>query len=199
MALPNNLNFLQSITAEAREQLVSKGVHVILFAIERQSGALTLNTGNNLLKGWPIGSLSGSGDNSDSEEYGDQLSGGIYKTFIGGGIDPGDITLSSYFDVDVGKPDIQPIVNSRVITPQFVLMLAIPSSTASSLDVVWSGGVNWSGGGNINGELGKSVKSELKFKVTGEPKVGLSKNGTIPYTYYTAGGSGSGGDGDTTG
>ncbi len=183
MPEPEN-TIISQITDEAYEALVAKGVHVLLFPLVKESTGIKADTAKNLLKGWPIGSFTGSGETADSEEYQDQLIGGIYKTFISGGLDPGDINLKTYFNPDVGKPDIAPVKHSRTITPQFVLMLATTCDEPEQLEVWWSGGVNYLGGGGINGDYGKVIGSELKFKVSGAVKVGKTNNGKIPKSLY---------------
>jgi len=51
-------------------------------------------------------------------------------------------------------------------------------------------GVNYGGGMDIKGTLGKTVGSSLKFEITGEPKIGYGVVGTFPMTDYTAGATG---------
>ncbi|MCL2710771.1 MAG: hypothetical protein FWE95_07810 [Planctomycetaceae bacterium] len=169
------------------EALVSKGIHAILFPLKRgTNGAIELDKSKNLLHGYPIGGFDSTGDTVESEEFQDQLMGGNFKNFIGGAIDAGEITFNAYFAPTKGKPKIEGVVNSMVIVPQFVLSLA-RKKNETTLEGFFTAGVNYGGGNDIKGELGKALKTSLKFKITGEPKVGYDEVGEIPMSDYTAG------------
>jgi hypothetical protein len=110
----------------------------------------------------------------------------MHKQKIAGAIDPGDITFDAYFDPNFGKPEIEGVVNSMVFTPQFVLYLARKKS-ATKLEGFFSAGVNYAGGNDIQGDLGKSMRTTLKFAITGEPKYGYANVGEIDMALYKAG------------
>jgi hypothetical protein len=181
--MPTENQIITQVANEAFEALVAKGLHAMLFPLKRQGANIVTDTSVNLLKGYPIGSINSSGDSADSEEFQDQLRGGMYKTKIGGAVDPGDITFKAYFAPTMGKPKIEGIVNSMVFTPQFLLILARKQSD-TELQGVFSAGVNYAGGNDIQGEYGKVVGSSLKFQITGEPKVGYNEVGTFPMSLY---------------
>ena len=175
------------LSEDAFEALVSKGIRVILYPIKRQSdGSLEVDKSKNILYGYPVGGFNTSGESVDSQEFQDQLRGGMYKSKIGGQIDPGEITFDAYFDPTHGKPDIEGIVNSMSITPQFVLALARKKSE-TMLEGFFAAGVNYAGGFDIKGDLGKTIGSSLKFAITGEPQFGYDFVGEMPMSMYTAG------------
>jgi hypothetical protein len=74
-------------------------------------------------------------------------------------------------------------INSTVITPQFMLILAKKKSD-TVLEAFFAAGVNYSGGNDLKGDYGKIIGSSLKFKISGEPKVGFAACGEIPMTWY---------------
>jgi len=180
-----NLNFTQ-IANEAFEALVSKGIHAILFPLVRGSNGIEVDKTRNLLYGYPVGNINGSGENVESEEFQDQIRGGNYKQKIGGVIDPGDITFDAYYDPNKGKPAIEGVVNSMAFTPQFILALARKKSP-TTLDGFFLAGVNYAGGNELKGDLGKAFKTSLKFAISGEPKTGYAQVGEIPMSDYLAG------------
>jgi len=174
--------FMTQIASERFEALVSKGIHAILFAVTRDG----IDKTKNLLHGYPVGGFNTSGETIEMEEFQDQIRGGMSKTFIAGQTDPGDITFDAYFSPEKGKPDIEGVVNSMVLTPQFILTLARKKSD-TTLEGFFSAGVNYSGGNEIKGDLGKAMKTSLKFKITGETLVGYAKVGDIAMSLYEAG------------
>jgi hypothetical protein len=169
------------IASERFEALVAKGIHAILFRVTRSG----IDSTKNLLYGYPIGGFNTSGDSVDSEEFQDQTRGGMYKNFVGGAIDPGDITFTAYFAPDMGKPDIEGVTNSRSLTPQFVLTLATKKDD-DTLEGFFSAGVNYAGGNEIKGDFGKFIGSSMKFKITGKPSVGYEEVGDIDMALYEA-------------
>lgn len=181
MPEPEFTTVATQIASERFEALVSKGIHAMLFPVTRDG----LDKSKNLLYGYPVGGFNTSGETVDQEEFQDQTRGGDYKTFIPGATDPGDITFNTYFDQNKGKPPIEGVVNSTVMTPQFVLVLARKQS-ATQLQGFFTAGVNYSGGNDIKGDYGKVIGSSLKFKITGKPYYG-PEVGTIPMSEYTAG------------
>jgi hypothetical protein len=50
------------------------------------------------------------------------------------------------------------------------------------------GGVNYLGGSDIKGDLGKSIRSSLRFEFTGKVQYGYDEVGDIPMALYNAGG-----------
>jgi hypothetical protein len=173
--------FVDTIESNATTALVSKGIYAMLYKMVKNGALFTPNVTKNYLFGYTIGGINGSGDTVSSEEYQDQLLGGTNKTFVPGAIDPGEITLTTYFDPQKGVPDVDPVRHSYIITPQFLLILAVLDSKATpkSLRPFWTGGVNYNGGNDLKGELGKVIGSSLKFKVTGKQKVGFRANGAL--------------------
>jgi hypothetical protein len=188
MSIPPPDVFTQ-ITSEGFEALVSKGIHVLLFRVHRVGGVIQTDKSVNLLCGYPVGGFNTSGESVDSEDFQDQIRGGMHKTKVGGAIDPGDITFNAYFDPNRGKPEIEGVVNSMSITPQFVLALARKKSS-TQLQGFFAAGVNYAGGMDIKGDYGKIIGSSLKFAITGEPKFGHDAVGTFPMSDYTAGATG---------
>ncbi|GHT28041.1 hypothetical protein FACS18942_08080 [Planctomycetales bacterium] len=79
-----------------------------------------------------------------------------------------------------------------MFTPQFILMLGIyPADTPlgtvpATLDGFFAAGCNYAGGGDIKGDYGKVIGSSLKFKLTGQVKIGTAEVGSIDYQLYTA-------------
>ena len=177
------------IADEGFEALVSKGIHVLLFPMRRVDGKIQVDTSKNLLYGYPVGGFNTSGETVEQEEFHDQLRGGANKMFIAGTTDPGDITFNAYFDPNMGKPKIEGVVNSMVVTPQFALALARKKSD-SMLEGFLCGGVNYLGGYDIKGDLGKKIGSSLKFKFTGTVLYGYEKVGDIAMSLYRAGATG---------
>jgi len=171
---------MTQIEDERIEALVSKGIHAMLFRMTR-SGT---DTSRNLLYGYPVGGFNTSGESVDQEEFQDQLAGGMHKTFIGGAVDPGDITFNAMFVPEMGMPEIEGVVNSMSMTPQFTLVLARKKSD-TVLEGFFSAGVNYAGGNDIKGDYGKVIGTSLKFKITGKPQVGYAKVGDIPMSLYT--------------
>ncbi|MDR1270633.1 MAG: hypothetical protein LBK82_14015 [Planctomycetaceae bacterium] len=166
------------------EALVSKGIYALLFPMINDGEGIKADISNNVLNGYPVGGITSGGDSADSEEFQDQLMGGEFKTFIGGAIDPGDVTFNTYFSVEKGRPQISGVRNSRVITPQFILILAIQSETDGKLQGFFAAGVNYSGGNDIKGDYGKIIGSSLKFKITGSVKAGATAVGLIDKELY---------------
>ena len=177
---------MTQIEGESFEALVSKGIHAILFPLKRVGLNVTTDKSKNLLYGYPVGGFNTSGENVDQEEFQDQIRGGDYKTFLPGATDPGDITFNTYFAPTLGKPDIAGVVNSMVITPQFILALARKQSD-TVLQGFFLAGVNYAGGNEIKGDYGKAIGSSLKFKISGKPTVGYDEVGTFPMSLYEAG------------
>ena len=165
---------------ERFETFVSKGIYALLFPVTRDG----VDTTKNLLYGYPVGSFNMSGETVEMEDFQDQIRGGMNKTFIAGQTDPGDITFDAYFTPEMGKPPIEGVVNSMVFTPQFILTLA-RKKDATTLEGFFSAGVNYAGGNEIKGDLGKAMKTSLKFKITGETLVGYDKVGDIDMSLYT--------------
>jgi hypothetical protein len=174
------------ITDEGFEALVSKGIHALLFPVHRVGSNFQADTSVNLLHGYPIGNFTKGEESTDQEEIQDQIRGGDYKIFVPGATDPGDLTFNAYFPPAKGKPDVEGAVNSLVITPQFVVMLARRQS-ATTLHGFLVAGVNYSGGVDIQGNYGNVIGTSLKFKLSGKPIYGFDKVGTIPMSLYNAG------------
>ncbi|MCL2710277.1 MAG: hypothetical protein FWE95_05300 [Planctomycetaceae bacterium] len=174
--------FMTQLASERFEALVSKGIHAILFPVKKTG----VDSTKNLLYGYPIGTFNTSGETVEMEDFQDQIRGGMCKTSIAGQTDPGDITFDAYFTPDMGKPKIEGVVNSMVTTPQFILTLARKKSS-TKLEGFFSAGVNYSGGNEIKGDLGKAMKTSLKFKITGESLVGYDEVGEIDMSLYEAG------------
>jgi hypothetical protein len=178
-ALPSTLdNFIKPTTA-----MVSKGIHALLFKIGADEQP---DITKNILYGYTVGGITSGGDTVDSEEFQDQLAGGTNKTFIAGAIDPGDFTINTYLNPTKGKPKIDAVKDSLVITPQFMLILATTGGTSGALKGFWAAGVNYNGGNEIKGDYGKIIGSSLKFKASGEVKVGFTEVGLIPMALYEA-------------
>ena len=182
---PPTPEILTQIANEGFEALVAKGIHAMLFRIERQGTGYRTDTTKNLLYGYPIGNFTKGEESVESEEFQDQIRGGSYKNHVAGAIDAGDITFNAYFDVNVGKPDIEGVVNSTVFTPQFALILARKKSD-TMLEGFFSAGVNYLGGNDIKGDYGKVIATSLKFKISGKPTYG-KKVGEIAMSLYRAG------------
>jgi hypothetical protein len=180
ITLPSTLTDLQKVTTA----MVSKGIYAILLKLKTSGEA---DTSRNILNGYTIGSITSGGDTVTSEEFQDQLLGGTNKTFISGAIDPGDFTISTYFNPDKPKPEIDPVVNSIVTTPQFILILATTGGAEGALKGFWAGGVNYNGGQEIKGEYAKIIGSSFKFKASGEVKVGFAAVGELSMALYSAG------------
>ena len=173
--------FMTQLASERFEALVSKGIHAILFPVTKTG----VNTTKNLLYGYPVGSFTSSGETVEMEDFQDQIRGGMSKTFIAGQADQGDISFEAYFSPEMGKPKIEGVVNSMVVTPQFILTLARKKSD-TTLEGFFSAGVNYAGGNDIKGDLGKAMKTSLKFKITGEVLVGYEEVGEIAMSLYNA-------------
>jgi hypothetical protein len=170
---------------DVTEAMVSKGIHMLLFKLQADGKP---DTSKNILYGVSMGSISSSGETVDSEELQDQLIGGNYKAFLSGAIDPGDFTLNTNYTPKMGKLEINPVVDSFVIAPQFLLILATTNSAddKGNLKGFWASAVNYNGGREIKGDIGKIIGSSLKFKASGEPKVGFDEVGSIPKSLYNA-------------
>ena len=167
----------------AFKALVSKGIYALLFPLKEVNGEIIVDTSENLLNGYPVGGFTGSGETVDSEEFQDQLMGGVYKNFVSGAVDPGDIGFTTYFTPAKGKPDLAKVVNSQVFTPQFLLILAV-NQDDNTLQGFFSGGVNYAGGNDLKADYGKIISSSFKFKITGEPNWGFAKCGSFPKSMY---------------
>jgi hypothetical protein len=158
--------------------------------MEKVGADIKIDSTKNILNGYPVGTFNSGGESVDSEEFQDQLSGGNYKAFLGGAIDGGDITFNTYFEPSKGKPNIPGIVKSKIITPQFTLILAIVNTIQAgtgdilTLQPFYASGVNYSGGAELKGDLGKAIGSSLKFKISGEPIMGTTDLDPIAYSYY---------------
>lgn len=184
MSTINAEEIIDQIAESSFEGLVSKGVLMMLFPMLRNGSGLQADTSENLLNGYKVGGFSGSGDSVDSEELQDQLMGGEYKAFISGAIDAGDFSITTAFNPDKGRLKITPIRHSRVVSPQFVLLLATTSEDKDKLDVWMIAGVNYLGGREIKGDFGKVIGSSIKFKMTGKPKIGTTECGQIAIDLY---------------
>lgn len=186
--MPDNDTFtgvLDEVQNKAFKALVSKGIHALLFPMkEDDDGNIVCDISLNLLKGYPVGGFSGSGDTADSEEFQDQLMGGAYKNFVPGAVDPGDISFNTYFTPGKAKPNLATVKNSMVFTPQFMLALATETNDPETLQGFFAAGVNYQSGSDLKGDYGKIIGSSLKFKITGEPKWGFAEVGTIAKTLY---------------
>jgi hypothetical protein len=165
------------------ELLIAKGIHAILYRMRRDG---TPDKTKNLLHGYPVGNIKVDDQAVDSEEFQDQLRGGMYKTSVGGAIKPGNVTFDTYFAPSKGKPPIEGVENSMAITPQFLLVLA-RKKDADTLEGFYASGVNFGGGLGLDGTYGKAVKSGMKFDGTGKPLIGYDEVGEISMTDYTAG------------
>jgi hypothetical protein len=166
---------IDKLTEQAFQALVSKGIYALLFATKYDTASkkIVADTSKNILYGYKVGGFNTSGDSADSEEFQDQLSGGFFKSFIGGAIDGGDFSFNSYFAPDKPKPKITGIVRSTVITPQFILILAIEHEDEDKLQGFFASGINYLGGNDIKGDLGKAIGSSMKFKISGKPLWGF--------------------------
>jgi hypothetical protein len=182
MAEINTLDLIDVEGENAFEGLIAKGVLMMLFQMVRDGSDILCDTSENLLNGYKLGGFNSSGETVDSEELQDQLSG-VYKAFISGSIDPGDFTINATFDPDKGPIKLVPMRHSRVVTPQFVLLLATTCNEADKLDVWMLAGVNYLGGREIKGDLGKSVGTSFKCKITGKPKVGTKNCDASPLIF----------------
>jgi hypothetical protein len=219
MALPS----VVTSGINATSALVSKGIYAILLPMHEvgivdgedapvldefgvQKTVIKANRENNLLQGYAVGSITSSGDTVSSEEFQNQLAGGNNKTFVGGAIDPGDFTITTYFNPDKGRPPVEGVVDSIVYSPQFILMLAVEDPDSPILTTInsgqqneyqeivaydlkgfWCGGVNYNGGNDFKGDIGKIIGSSLKFKATGDISVGFEEVGNIGYELYDPG------------
>lgn len=181
---------IDSLTAQAFQGLVSKGIYGLLFPLKTVAEQLVIDTTTNLLADYPVGGFSTSGDSVDSEEFQSQLAGGNNKTFLAGAVDPGEITFNSYFAPSKGKPKVTGAVNSTVTSPQFILILAIEHATSTLLQGFFAAGVNYAGGNEIKGDYGKTMGSSMKFKITGNTKWGFTEVGTFNKSLYNGTGSG---------
>ena len=181
--------FNTQVANEAFEALVSKGIYVLLFPLKRTPTGIEVDTTKNILYGYPVGGFNTGGESVESEEFQDQIRGGMYKTKVAGAIDPGDVSFNAYFNPNMGKPKIEGVINSMVITPQFALYLA-RKKTETTLEGFLAAGVNYAGGNDIKGDYGKIIGSSLKFAISGEPKFGYEEVGEIPMVLYTAGSDG---------
>ena len=180
----NALDIINDFGGSAFEGLVAKGVLMLLFPMVRNGSAIQADTSENLLHGYKVGGFTGSGETVDSEELQDQLTGGAYKAYISGSIDAGDMNLTATFDPDKGPLKLTPMRHSRVVTPNFVYLLATTSPDPEKLDVFLIAGVNYLGGRDIKGDYGKVIGTSFKFKITGKPKVGTKECGRIAISLY---------------
>lgn len=206
MSTVDAATILNKMGDDAFEGIVSKGVLMMLFPMVRNGTSLKADTTENLLNGYKVGGFSGSGDSVDSEELQDQLMGGENKVFFSGAVDAGDFSITTAFNPEKGRLKLVPIRHSRVVSPQFALLLATTCDEPTKLDVWFIAGVNYLGGREIKGDFGKIIGSSLKFKVSGKPKVGTAECGQIDIALYGLlpqsvkdalgiGGSGESGDG----
>jgi hypothetical protein len=181
-----NNAILTANNAEVFRQLVAKGIHLLLFPYTTGTGgAAQLDTTTNLLYGYRYGTITSGGESVDQEEIADQLAGGSFKSFAGGAIDGGDFTMNTYYNIATGGPQIQQIVDSTIMVPQFFLLMATTmQSDPDKLQVFWAAGVNYNGGKEIKGDTGKAIGSSLKFKISGRVISGTDACGTINKTYY---------------
>jgi hypothetical protein len=177
-------DIVTELEKQSFEALISKGIYGLLFLMIHDGDTIKADISENLLNGYPVGGITGGGDSVDSEEFQDQLLGGDYKTFVRGAVDPGDVTFNTYFSMEKGKPKLSGIRNSRIITPEFILILAIQSEDEDKLQGFFAAGVNYSGGNDLKGEYGKVIGSSLKFKITGSVKVGADAVGMIDKSLY---------------
>ncbi len=179
-----DVNVIKELEMQHFEAIVSKGIRGLLFSMIHDGTKAKADTTKNILNGYPIGGITTSGDSVDSEEFQDQLMGGEFKSFVAGAIDGGDVTLTTYFNVAKGRPPITGIRHSRVITPQFILILATTCTTPGKLQGWFAAGVNYNGGNEIKGDYGKIIGSSLKFKISGTVKVGAPNVGLIDESLY---------------
>ncbi|GHT26826.1 hypothetical protein FACS18942_05010 [Planctomycetales bacterium] len=175
---------IDQLTQQAFAALVSKGIYCLLFPVKTDK---TIDKTVNYLNGIPVGNITAGDESADSEEYQDQLAGGIYKNFISGAIDPSDITMTTYFSPTTAQFTPPAPVQSVVVTPQMILILAVESAQEGQLQGFFAAGCNYSGGRGLDGSYGSIVKSSLKFKLSGKPKRGFIEVGTFDKTLYGGG------------
>ncbi|MCL2306154.1 MAG: hypothetical protein FWC43_12495 [Planctomycetaceae bacterium] len=174
---------LDKISEQAFKALVAKGIYCLLFPIKVSGKTKTTDTSKNLLNGVSVGNITIGDETPDQEEFQDQLLGGLYKMYAGGAIDPGDLSLATNFEPDAIPLEISGVVNSQVVTPQFALVLAVEKDD-KTLQGFFACGANYNGGQGLQGDYGKIIKSNLKFKLTGEPIRGFPKVGTFSKSLY---------------
>jgi hypothetical protein len=185
MSEPVVPSVIDELASQAFVSLVSKGIYAMLFkTVDNGGGSTSADTSANLLNGYPVGGFTGGGDNVDQEEFQDQLMGGSFKTFIGGAIDAGDMTFNTYFAANKGRPPITGVVNSTMITPQYILVLAYQHTDPDKLQGFFAAGVNYLGGNDLKGEYGTTIGSSLKFKITGAVKAGTEEVGVLQKSIY---------------
>ena len=95
--------------------------------------------------------------------------------------------MGYYFTPDKGKPEIPGVVDSMVMTPQFILILA--RKKGAGLEGFLSAGVSYAGGNDLKGDYGKTIGSSLKFKITGEVKSGYAAVGPVSMQLYRGAGA----------
>ena len=180
----DTLDIIDNFGKETFEGLVAKNVYMMLFPMVRSGNGIVADTSENLLNGYKLGGFTGSGDTADSEELQDQLMGNEYKVFVGGILDGGDFTINSMFNPDKPRLKIIPMRHSRIVSPQFVFLMATTSDDPEKLDVFLAAGVNYLGGRDIKGDFGKVIGTSFKFKVTGKSKVGTAECGQLDIAFY---------------
>jgi len=175
---------IDALTEAAFAALVSKGIYCLLFPVKADK---TIDTTVNYLNGVPVGNITTGDETPDSEEFRSQLAGGVYKTFIRGAIDPGDVTLANYFSPNGNEFTPPPPVQSIVMSPEMIIILAVESDAAGKLQGFFACGCNYNGGRNLDGTYGQIVKSGLKFKLSGKPLRGFHEAGKLDKSLYGPG------------
>lgn len=148
-----------------------ENLYILLFQLYKNGSGFTADTTTNILSDWPVGKFVSTGETVESLAFQDQLVGNSYKTFIGGNIDGGTITLST-----PRRPDLQPLRMippryTKVLSPAFLLFFAVDCEDQDRLKIRWSGGVNYLGGGDFDETPDKPIS--LKFKVTDFVEYGM--------------------------
>ncbi len=145
------------------EYAVSIGIYCLFFPYGVQE---------NYMKGFKVTDIAKSANVRDQKEVGHQLASGRWKNHIALMADAGTLDVSGFFEFERGTIKPPDITRSRVKGPEGTVMLAINSEEADKLEVFFMCGANLNEDGDIGGTHGDVMTQKVKFKLSGEPKMG---------------------------
>ncbi len=146
------------------EYAVSVGIYCLYFPYGKQA---------NYMKGFKVKDINKSANVRDQKEVGHQLASGRWKNHISLMADAGDLTVSGYFEFERGTVETPDIVRSRVQGPEGTVMLGIVAEEDGQIEIFFMCGANIAEDGDIGGTHGDMMTSNVKFKLSGEPKMGV--------------------------
>lgn len=152
------------------EYAVSIGIYCLYFEANSQ---------DNYMKGFKVMDVNKAPNVHDQKEVGHQLASGRWKNHVSLMSDAGDLTVKGHFEFERGKYSPAETVNSRVKGPAGTVMLGIAASDADKIEIFFMCGANVNEDGSIEGAFGDVMGSAVKFKLSGEPKMGTVECGTL--------------------